>query len=460
MPVGDVVVLKFGGSVLVDSDSYLRAASIVGGVVSEGYSPVVVVSAMKGVTDRLIELSSGGGKGLLDSVKASYMEALRGITGYELYGEYRAKLGVLLEELEKTVWAVGVLGEATPRVRDFIVSHGEKLSAVLMEAALRRKGFRARWLTGGEAGVVTDYNYGEARVDLEESRRLVGERIPALVERGVVPVVTGFIGETPTGETTTLGRGGSDYSAALLGALLDAAEVRLYTNVEGVLTGDPRRIKGARTVSRLSVEEAMELSYMGAKKFHPRTFEPLKLNSVPVRILSFHNPSGGSTVVHGSCDGDGGVKAVHLMEGLAVVRVRGPTMVGRIGTAMEVVSHAWRAGVNISAIAQPASETVISLIVREDKAGELGDSIRRELVPRGVVECVDVYPGMAALAVVGCGLRSESVLGGILSYLRGARVEMVATGLGKASISAVMPLEDAYRVERLIHDEVILGGQG
>ena len=414
---------------------------------------------MKGVTDQLIEIASKRDSGVLARIERLHLETVRGISP-SLESEYVARLNILFKDLERTIWAIRILGETTPRIKDYIVSYGERMSALLMEAALREAGVQSRWMTGGEAGIITTDDYGEAKVLIDESRRLVNTRLLQLVEKNIVPVVTGFIGETPRGDTTTLGRGGSDYSAALIGALIGAGEVRLYTNVEGVLTGNPDRVPGARTIPRLAVEEAMELSYLGAKKFHPRTFEPLKLNSIPIRILSFHNPTGESTVVEGSCDGDGGVKAVHVMDGLALVKVRGPTMAGRIGTATEVMSLARDARVNISAIAQPVSETVITLVVKEADAWKLRELALEKLKPVGVVEEAEVESDASGLAVVGCGLSRVQGLSRIMTRLDGYDVKLLARGIRGSSVTVILPSGEAWDAALRIHDEVILGGQG
>ncbi len=414
---------------------------------------------MKGVTDQLIEIASKRDSGILARIERLHLETVRGISP-SLESEYVARLNILFKDLERTIWAIRILGETTPRIKDYIVSYGERMSALLMEAALREAGVQSRWMTGGEAGIITTDDYGEAKVLIDESRRLVNTRLLQLVEKNIVPVVTGFIGETPRGDTTTLGRGGSDYSAALIGALIGAGEVRLYTNVEGVLTGNPDRVPGARTIPRLAVEEAMELSYLGAKKFHPRTFEPLKLNSIPIRILSFHNPTGKSTVVEGSCDGDGGVKAVHVMDGLALVKVRGPTMAGRIGTATEVMSLARDARVNISAIAQPVSETVITIVVKEADAWKLRELALEKLKPVGVVEEAEVESDASGLAVVGCGLSRVQGLSRIMTRLDGYDVKLLARGIRGSSVTVILPSGEAWDAALRIHDEVILGGQG
>ena len=442
------------------ASDYRRAASIVYDLLAKGFKPLVVVSALRGITDTLLSMVEEPKAPALAVRKIAELHrgAIAGAAESPFFEEAYLEMSRLLDTLAKTVWAVNVLGEATPRTRDYIVSFGERLSAIIMEAALRSLGVKAEWLSGGEAGIVTDDNFGDATPIMEETVPRLKARLLPMLEAGVVPVVTGFLGATRSGETTTLGRGGSDYSAALIGAVLGAREVRLYTNVEGVLTANPDLIPHARTIPRLSVEEAMELSYLGAKKFHPRTFEPLKLNGVPIRILSFYNPEGSSTLVKGSCTEEDGVKAVVVVEGLALVRVKGPTMVGRIGTAAEVMSLAREARVNIGAISQPISETVISIIVKRADAPRLAELVEERLEPR-VVESVEVEEPLSALVVVGCGLARTEMLSRVVSKLVGTKIYMAARGLEGASLTVLTDPSDAAALAEDIHDEVILGGQ-
>ncbi len=459
--LGNILVAKFGGSVLRGARDYRRASGIVSDLLEHGFKPVVVVSALKGVTDLLISMAveARGSSSAVRKIAGLHRGVIAEVADSPFFEEAYLEMSRLLDALAKTVWAVGVLGEATPRVRDYIVSFGEKFSAIIMEAALKTAGLDARWMSGGEAGVITDGNFGDATPILEEAVPRIRSRLLPMLDSGVVPVVTGFLGATRSGETTTLGRGGSDYSAALLGAALEAREVRLYTNVEGVLTANPELIPHARTIPRLAVEEAMELSYLGAKKFHPRTFEPLKMRGIPIRILSFHNPEGPSTLVEGHCSNGDGVKAVVVVEDLALVKVKGPTMVGRIGTAAEVMSLAREARVNISAISQPVSETVISIVVKQDDASRLARLVEERLKPRRVVESVEVVEPISALVVVGCGLRRSDVLSRVMGELSGVEVYMAARGLEGVSLTVLTEPSDAVAMAEKIHDEVILDGQ-
>ncbi|MCE4599416.1 MAG: aspartate kinase [Desulfurococcales archaeon] len=456
-----VLVVKFGGSVLSSPEDYLRASDIVRDLLGEGWRVVVVVSAMKGVTDTLLEITysprESAGE-LLGRIAEMHRKVLAGSLDTPYFEKYYLDLSKLLNELAKTVWAIEVLGEVTPRIRDFIVSFGEKLSALIMSSVLEYRGVKSRWLTGGDAGIVTDESYGEAKPLMPETIYRVRDSLYPLLDSGITPVVTGFIGRSMRGNTTTLGRGGSDYSAALIASALEAVEVRFYTNVEGVLSANPSIFPEASTIKKLAIEEAMELSYLGAKRFHPRTFEPLKNSASIARILSFYNPHGPNTVVHGTCDGDNGVKAIIVDDDIAIVNVEGPTMVGRIGTAAEVMSLAWKAGVNIRAISQPISETVITLVLSRSDGDKLASMVEEELKPRGIVENVEVLNDAAAVAVVGCGLSKPEVQGRILDIVKGVEVYGLLRGLRGSSMTIITKPDTALEVARRIHQEVVMGG--
>ncbi len=456
-----LLVVKFGGSVLRGPEDYIKASNIVKNLLDEGWSIVVVVSAMKGVTDALLESTYNYQKAgeHLGRIAENHRRVLAEALDTPYFESSYLELSRLLNELAKTIWAIEVLGEVTPRIRDFIVSFGERLSALIMNSVLEYNGVRSQWLTGGDAGIITDESYGEAKPLMPDTIYSIRESLYPLLKSGITPVVTGFIGKTLKGDTTTLGRGGSDYSAALIASALGAVEVRFYTNVEGVLSASPNLFKDAFTIKRLAIEEAMELSYLGAKRFHPRTFEPLKNNDTVARILSFYNPHGPSTIVYGSCREDNGVKAIIVDPEIAMVNIEGPTMVGRIGTAAEVMSLAWKAGVNIKAIAQPISETVISLIVSERDAEKLAFMVERELKPRGIVENVETIDDIAAVAVVGCGLSKPLVQRDILSIIEGLNVYGILRGLKGSSMTIITDSSTALKIARDIHDRVIGDGQ-
>ncbi len=456
-----VIIEKFGGSILQYSEDYRRVAKVIAETLGEGYSVVAVVSAMKGVTDALTRMSKveNGFEEDLKMLAEKHRSVLAGVAKSPYFEKAYIEMSRLLDRLSKTLWAIRVIGEVTPRVRDYVLSFGEQFSAITLWAILLSEGLDAEWLTGGEAGIVTDNSFGEAHPLLEESRRRVREKIPKILSQGKVAVVTGFIAESVDGHITTLGRGGSDYTATLLASFLDASEIRFYTNVEGVLSANPEIIPEARTIEKLSFEEIIELSYIGAKKFHPRTFEPLKGKSIPAKILSIYSPQGKCTLVYGKCGNDESeVKAVVTMDGLALVNVKGATMVGRIGTAAEVMHVAKETSVNISAISQPVSETVISVVVRASDAERFSKRLIEKLKPKRIIEDVEVVKPLTAVVTVGCGLRKNEVVESILKIASKYPIHMFSKGLEDVSITFLTDTGSAYSLAKEIHDKVILRG--
>ncbi len=457
-----MLVAKFGGSVLSSGEDYARAADIVEELMDE-YSVVVVVSAMKGVTDKLTHLARDfelSPTAEIQQIYSMHIDALRdaGVSG-RLFGEAFSRIARLIDELTKIIWALRVLGEVTPKAMDYVLSFGERLSSIVMEVVLRARGIEAKALTGWEAGIVTNGNFGEATPIPDETERRVHERLPPLLEKGVVPVVTGFIAATPRGEITTLGRGGSDYTASLIASILGALEVRFYTDVPGVMTADPRLIPEARTIPRLCVIEALELSRVGGKKFHPRTFEPLLYSKIRARILDARDPHGPHTIVEPECIES--LKAVAVMKDLSIVRVEGAVMAGRIGTAMMVTSVSKREGVNIIALSQPVTETRIDVVVARGDAGRLSRALREEVAREGLDVNVDVVDGVAAVSVVGYGLRNAPVRSRVVieafSLDPEPLVYGVAVGYDDASLTIITAEKDAVRIAERIHTRLLLG---
>ncbi len=448
------LVVKFGGSILEGGYSFLGAADIVLDLMEQECAPIVVISAMKGITDKLRSVMEGT-EGHLRQVFDLHREVASDLN---LPKEAMREISDLLNELSRTVWAVRMLKEATPRVRDYVLSFGERLSALLMSHVLTSRGVRSTWMTGGDAGVITTRDFGEARPITRRTYPRIRRKIRPLLLEGVVPVITGFLGMTPEGDITTLGRGGSDLSATLIASALNASEVRFYTDVEGVLTANPEIVPNARTINRLSLEEAMELSYLGAKRFHPSTFEPLIRSGVPARIISFHNPKGSSTLVKGTCDCQDKVKAVLAVSDLALVEVRGTTMVGRIGTAAEIASLARDSGVNICAISQPVSETVIDVVVRKDCSKRFSNLVERRLKSKKVVSSVKVKEDLSAVVVVGCGLRSPHNFQKVLRLLKHMNVYLISRGGERVSLTLLVDSDRAVELVRRIHDEVVVDG--
>ena len=291
------IVMKFGGTSIADGKKIRHVAELLKTYYEEGNQIVVVTSALGGVTDRLLEnalLASTKGKvSLVKELKTEltnkHHEAVKeAIDDPRVAKEVLQVLDLRIDELEKALIGICYLGELTPRSIDYISSYGERLAAPIVSGAIRSLGPASTEYTGGEAGIITSSDYGNAR-PLEKTYNLVEKRLACRLGSQII-VVTGFIGENEDGIITTLGRSGSDFTASILGAALKVDEIWLWKEVNGIMTTDPRIVPEAKTIPQISYAEAMELSYFGANVLHPRTIEPAMREHIPVRVKNTFNP--------------------------------------------------------------------------------------------------------------------------------------------------------------------------
>jgi len=464
-----LLVMKFGGSCLTDGDSILRAAELVRDAFNRGDGIVAVVSAMKGVTDRLLNMVEGSLRGEdvreeIESLRADHVEATRRAVGdVEVRGEVERIVTTTISELERVLTAIGYLEEVTPRSRDYILSFGERLSTPILWGAIRSQGLKASWMTGGEAGIVTDSNFGEARPLMENTRLRVEAKLKPLLEKGIIPVVTGFIGEDLDRVVTTLGRGGSDYTATLIGEVLGADEIYLWTDVEGLMTADPRIVPEARIIEEISFEEAVEMAVFGAKRMHPRALVPAMRAGIPVVIKSLRRPEVRGTRITGEVKiGEGVVKAVTLVRGVGLLNVQGLRMIGMPGVAGRVCQLLGRKGINIFMISQSVSEANISLMISKDRLYQAESLIENALLGTGLISDVYVEEDVCVVAVVGAGMRgTPGVAARVFKAVasRGINVRMIAQGSSELNISFVVKEEDGEEAVRAIHQEFNLSGK-
>jgi len=464
------LVMKFGGTSVGDGSRIRNASDLVAKYVREGHETVIVVSAMAGVTDALVDAveraergDSGYIEGFVRGLRDRHSQALSVVEKAELRREALQSIEGTLESLGKVLYGISCLREVTPRSRDLVLSTGEQLSAPILLACLVQSGVRSRWFTGGEAGVVTDDRFGDARPLMDSTARLVKERLEPLLTVGVVPVVTGYIARTEGGIVTTLGRGGSDYTASILGAALDADEVWIWTDVDGVMTTDPRVDPGARVIPAISYAEATEMAYFGAKVLHPRTLEPAMEKSIPVRIRNSFNPEASGTLIvkHDGSGVDGSVKAVTMIENVALVTVGGTKMLGVPGVAAEVFGVLGRSGINVLMISQASSEANISFIIPRGEVDRASKALKEEFANRNHVSEVEAEEDVCVVAVVGAGMRSSPgvaarVFRAVAS--QGVNVRMIAQGSSELNISFVVKDDAGRTAVRAIHREFDLGG--
>jgi aspartokinase/homoserine dehydrogenase 1 len=452
-----MIVMKFGGSSVADRARLEHVASL---VAAHPGPCAVVVSAMGKTTDRLLRAAALAEAGDGPGLRTALYELER--THRDAIDEPAALEGVdlLLSELRSVLEGIRLLREQTPRSRALCASIGERLSAPLLAAHLRRAGRPAEAVDARRFVVtpVEDGRYEGATVDLEATAAAARGLFPELLERGVVPVVTGFLGATPEGTTTTLGRGGSDYSAALLGALLEAREIWIWTDVTGILTADPRHVREARTLERVSYREAAEMSYFGAKVLHPKTIGPAVAARIPIRIKNTFEPEHPGTLVSEEAPAlPQGVKTVSSIHGLALCTLEGRGMAGIPGVARRVFEASEAARVNVMMISQASSEQTISLVVPGEGAGPLTAALRERFaleLARGALDGIAVVPEIAIATIVGQGMAGTPGISGKLFGALGAvkvNVLAIAQGASELSISLAVREAEARRAVRAIH---------
>ena len=456
-------VLKFGGTSVASPSALRRVAGIVTEMKGER---IVVVSATAGTTDALIAAArtaeAGDGRAAQDrlaELAASHKNLTADALGFES-ADVLKEIADLTERAAALLESVAILRECTARSLDAIVSYGERILAPIAAAVIEHAGTKAEALSA-EGLVITDDAFGRANPDPEETRARVSRELLPRLAYGVVPIVTGFIGSTTDGVTTTLGRGGSDYSAAILAAAAKADELRIYTDVSGVMSADPRVVKGAKPLASLSYAEAAELSYFGAKVIHPRTVLPAIEAGIPVRILNTFAPSEpGTTITSASASQDGSVvKATTSIGDLGLITVQGAGMSGVPGFAARVFDTTAAERVSVMMISQSSSENSICLVVPANATDRLKTALERMFnaeLRRHDVERIEVERPVAIVAAVGEGMRgTPGVAARVFSALgkAGVNVVAIAQGSSELNISLVVMESDREKAVRLIHEE-------
>jgi aspartate kinase len=448
-------VLKFGGTSVGTAERIQDVARLVG---TRGGDPcLVVVSAMGGVTDLLEALKSSSkvkdraaAEAALEVLAARHRAALEALALPA--AESRACAAALDEELRRArelSLGISLLEEISPRTSDALLAIGELISSRLVAAALRARGTDTVWIDPREI-LATDPTHGAAQPDEKEAARRVSARVVPELEAGRTVVTGGFVGAAPDGSTTTLGRGGSDYSAALFGAALyDAGRVvdriEIWTDVDGILTADPRVVPAARLVPEVSAAEAAELAFFGAKVLHPATIRPAVARGIPVAVRNTFRPEGAGTVVRRDAAGTG-VRAIAMRTGVTALFVGNPRMLLAYGYAARVFSVFERHRVSVDVIA--TSEVSISITV--DERAPL------EGVVRDLAEFAEVslLPHLAVVSVVGKGLRSTAGIAvRVFGALGDVNVVLISQGASDTNVTFVVDADDAPKALRRLHRE-------
>ena len=467
---GPVRVMKFGGTSLADASCIQRVVEIVR-VASRTSALIVVVSAMAGVTNKLIEAGLESEAGDRKTVAAIFKELRKQHRGalYSLIHlpatriRIGRKIHELFEESKQLCRAVILQRELTPRMRDSISSLGERLSAPLVAAALEERGVSTELIEATKL-IVTDFEHGAAEPQMGLTRERCEARLRSLLQRGIVPVVTGFIGATSEGTVTTLGRGGSDYSATILGAALGAAEVIIWKSVDGVLTADPRIVPDARTIPEISYREAAELAYFGAKVLHPKTLRAVIGSGIPVWIRNTFAPDRPGTKItpSGPLNGEP-VTGLSAISDVALISMGGPGIAG----APDVLGRTFVTTATVRAdvllISQSSSQNEICFVVLSAAAQRTVEALRREFVQelaREKVQGITLHPGAAIVTVVGQNLRGISgIVGRLFDALAREKVNIAAIAQtpSECNVSFVVAKRDVKAALVATHREFQLG---
>jgi len=463
-------VIKFGGSSVADAACIGKVAEIVQAT-SRVSDLVVVVSAMSGVTNKLVAAALAAEKGQTDRV-AEIFEQLRTqhytvlselIAVADQRKELAGTIDTLLAEGTRLCHGTNLLRELTSRANDAITSLGERLSVPLVAAALRQREVASEAIEATQL-IVTGASHGAADPWMDLTRERCRSRLLPLLEQNVVPVVTGFIGATPEGVLTTLGRGGSDYSAAVIGAALDAQEVVIWTDVDGFLTADPRLVPDACTLAEISYREAAELAFFGAKVLHPKTLRPLVDGDIPLWIRNTFAPEKPGTKITATGAANGrGVTALTAFTDAALITVGGPGIAGVPDVLGRTLAITRELRADVLLISQSSSENEICLVVPSSMANVTVEELRREFtqdLAYEKVEHIAVDATVAIVTVVGQKIRGMSgVVGRTFCALGRANVDTIATahGASDCKFSFVVSKKDMQTALAAIHQEFRLG---
>lgn len=444
-------VMKFGGTSVQDAKAFTRVAAIVND--ERENSPVVVTSAMAKVTDALLTAFETAKKGdyetAFESLQAHFerhTKVSEELTGENQQKAFQTELNYAKDELKDLLIRVSRRSLPLSMLKDAIVSYGEQLSSRLLAEVCKAKGLNARQMDSRRL-IITDDEYGSAAPIWDETEKLIRLELENLIKWGEIPILGGFIAASRGGETTVLGRGGSDYSAALVGAALRAREIQIWTDVTGVLTCDPRICPEARTLKTLSYEEAAELAYFGAKVLHPKTIKPAVDYRIPVRVCNSHEPEKRGTMILAETEAlPNTIKSIAHKTGITILRISSARMLGAFGfmSALFQVFERYRTVIDV------ISTSEVSVALTLDNTDSL-EQVVRELERLGETQ---VEHNNAVVCVVGEGLRASSGLASkIFSTIEDIPISLISHGASSVNITFVIKEDKVSEVIKRLHNE-------
>ena len=467
----DLLIMKFGGTSVGSAERIRAAAAIAVG--EQRKRPVaIVVSAMSKVTDLLLEIlrraEAGDRSGVdsdLEKLRKRHVETCHELLAEGQRAEALAAIAILLGEFERIASGICLLGEAPPRSKDEAVAIGERLSTLLMAAWLRSQGTRAEAVNAAQA-IVTDALFGNATPLMDATREKARALLLPMLEQGVLPVVTGFNGATADGRPTTLGRGGSDFSASILASALDASELWIWTDVDGIMTADPRLVPDCAVLSEVTYREAAELAYNGAKVLHPRTLAPLIEKQIPVWSKNSFAPQKPGTKIVPRIEAAIGARAVTSMANVALISIEPANAVLNGAQVMgRALDGLGRANVEVLSMSSSSYRQSFCFLVREGELALAIESLEASLaleLAHGYLRPIEVDEEVGLLAVVGEGMRGTPGLAGrIFTAISRENVNIIAIAQGsnELTISIVVRKDGLEKAVRAVHAESHMGRQ-
>ena len=445
-----MIVCKFGGTSVQDAEAMTRLAEIIRARIKR--QPIVVASAMGKTTNNLLEAAQTAVRGkrqealdLLTKIKDKHLREAQKM-GIAVTEDWVAEtINAYFKEMRDLVKGLSALGELTPRVMDAMASYGERLSTAILTQVLENSGMPAQLMDAREC-IITDDNFTRAGVLFDQTDPAIVEHLKPVIKAGKIPVFQGFIGRTMSGITTTIGRGGSDYSAAIIGAALEVDDIQIWTDVDGIMTTDPRMVKEARRIRSISFDEAAELAYFGAKVLHPATIVPAVRKKIPVRVLNSYKPDQEGTIITDEappCDNP--VKAIAFKSGITVVNVASTRMLMAYGFLSRIFEIFAQYRVPVDVVA--TSEVSVSLTV--DETSELWDIVT-DLKKIGEV---NVEGSKSIVCCVGDNLRNiPGVPHLAFSALQDVKIQMISQGASAINITFVIDDDRLPEAVRNLHD--------
>lgn len=457
------LVLKYGGTSISSAIDIQAIANYIN-LLSKHNEIVIVCSAISGTTDDLIEISQSIKKENKDKAEQLALKiinrhkqlAKQTIKKSTIRKKLLEKLDTDFRELVALIEGMVLLGEVTPRSMDYLISFGERLSIKLISFAINDIGKKSISLTGKEVGIVTDSNFGESKPLMDTTRLRVSKTIDLQFSKKTIPVIGGFAGADQHGHVTTFGRGGSDYTATIIGSCIKADEIWLMSDIDGLMTADPKIVKNAKLLKEVSYIEAIEMALFGAKQIHPRTFEPLLTKKIPMKIRNSFNVKNEGTLVTDSpsISTKNTVKCVSSIRHNGLIDIRGGSMVGTPGTAAKIFATLAKSGINVMMISQNPSESSITIVVKNTDLDKAVNALEMELLGK-IIKKLEVTTDVAIIALIGLGMRGTV---GVASRVFGAieknkvNVAMITQGSSELNLAFVVKDSDSNVAVQALHD--------